>query len=186
MSCAEHNFVRIGQVLKANGTSGEVIIGFRGIDLEDIDTEEPVFIFMEGTPVPFFIESLTRRGTGKAIARLSDICSAQEAEEITGQAVYTGYSPEGTEDEEDLTFLTGWVLYNATDKDNGPRPDDIPEGTVRIGTITDVLDIPGNPCIIAETKNGAVTVPLHEDLIKSLDPESRTIIMTIPEGLLSL
>ena len=74
--------------------------------------------------------------------------------------------------EDDMSFLIGWSLYNAT-SDN-------------IGEITDFMDIPGNPCIIAGTKKGAVTIPLHEDLIISIDPVSRSITMDIPDGLLSL
>jgi ribosomal 30S subunit maturation factor RimM len=35
-----------------------------------------------------------------------------------------------------------------------------------------------------ETKKGAAMIPLHEDLILSVDPENRELIMQIPEGLL--
>ena len=53
-----------------------------------------------------------------------------------------------------------------------------------VGEITDFIDIPNNPCIEVETENGAVMIPLHEDLILSVDPTNREIIMQIPEGLL--
>ena len=88
MSRAEHNLIRIGQVLKSNGTDGEVVMGFRDIDPVDIDLEEPVFIRLDDTPVPFFIESFTLRGNSKAIVRLTDIRSGADAEEITGHPVY--------------------------------------------------------------------------------------------------
>ena len=174
MSGADHNLIRIGQVLKSNGTGGETVMGFRDIDFGDIDIEEPVFIFMDGTPVPFFIESLTPRGNSKAIVKLAGIDSGSDAEEIAGQPVYADKESIGETygDEDDMSFLIGWSLYNAT-SDN-------------IGEITDFMDIPGNPCIIAGTKKGAVTIPLHEDLIISIDPESRSITMDIPDGLLSL
>lgn len=177
MSFAEHNLVRVGQVLKTNGTDGEIVAGFRDIDIGDIDLEEPVFIFYDETPVPFFIERLARKGNAKAILKLSGIDSGEDAEEIAGKAVFTDKESLGeTEsDEEDLSFLTGWTLY---DNCNG----DVKE----TGTITDYLDIPGNPCIEAETKNGAVTIPLHEDLIVSVDPDNRTIVIDIPDGLLDL
>ena len=44
--------------------------------------------------------------------------------------------------------------------------------------------IPNNPCIEVETESGAVMIPLHEDLILSVDPEYQEIIMQIPAGLL--
>ena len=55
---------------------------------------------------------------------------------------------------------------------------------IEVGEITDFLDIPKNPCIEVETENGAVMIPLHEDLILSVDPEYQEIIMQIPAGLI--
>ena len=53
-----------------------------------------------------------------------------------------------------------------------------------VGEITNFIDIPNNPCIEVETKNGAVMIPLHEDLILSVDPENLEIVMQVPAGLL--
>ena len=53
-----------------------------------------------------------------------------------------------------------------------------------VGEITDFIDIPNNPCIEVETESGAVMIPLHEDLILSVDPEYQEIIMQIPAGLI--
>ena len=36
---------KIAQVLKSNGTDGELLISFFDIDPEDIDLQEPVFIY---------------------------------------------------------------------------------------------------------------------------------------------
>lgn len=226
---ADRNLIRIGQVLKTNGTEGEVVMGFRDIDLDDIDFQEPVFICYDGTPVPFFIDSLVPRGTGKALVRLTDICSSDDADEIKGQAVYMMPESigESAEDEDDMSFLEGWMLYDihhtpdtkhnrddngrasagtgrpgesdtdndAPDQDRTVRPGNCGHENgmsenhctghfTEIGKITEFLDIPGNPCIEVATENGAVTIPLHEDLIVSVDPDTETIIMDIPAGLL--
>ena len=36
--------IQIAQILKSNGTDGEVLMGFRNIDPDDINLQEPVFI----------------------------------------------------------------------------------------------------------------------------------------------
>ena len=82
------NLQQIAQVLKSNGTDGELVMGFREIAPEDINLNEPVFIVFDGLPVPFFIESFTKRGNSKALVRLTDICSMEDVEEIAGKAVY--------------------------------------------------------------------------------------------------
>ena len=66
---------------------------------------------------------------------------------------------------------TGWTLLHADGR--------------KAGTVTDYEDIPGNPCIYVDTENGQeVLVPLHEDLILSVDPERRELTMDLPDGLI--
>jgi 16S rRNA processing protein RimM len=173
------NLQQIAQVLKSNGTDGELVMGFREIAPEDINLNEPVFIVFDGLPVPFFIESFTKRGNTKALVRLTDICSMEDVEEIAGKAVYIeeGALPEMTLEEDGYAALIGWMVL--TPEDASDMDSDIYE----VGEITDFIDIPNNPCIEVETENGAVMIPLHEDLILSVDPENQEIIMQIPAGL---
>ena len=76
--------LQVAQVLKSNGTDGELVLGFREIAPEDINLQEPVFIIFDGLPVPFYIESFQKRGNTKALVRLTDICSQEDVEEIAG------------------------------------------------------------------------------------------------------
>ena len=176
------NLQQIAQVLESNGTDGELVMGFREIAPEDINLKEPVFIVFDGLPVPFFIESFSKRGNTKALVRLTDICSMEDVEEIAGKAVYVEEEslPEMSLEEDGYAALIGWLLL-------APAGEDIDEEDMEfeeIGEITDFVDIPNNPCIEVETENGAVMIPLHEDLILSVDPENLEIIMQIPAGLL--
>ena len=168
---------QIAQVLKSNGTDGELVMSFREIAPEDINLQEPVFIVFDGLPVPFYIESFTKRGNTKALVRLTGIGSMEDVEEITGKAVYIEEDqlPEMSLEDDGYAALVGWMLLT-------PAEDE--EALIEVGEITDFLDIPKNPCIEVETENGAVMIPLHEDFILSVDPEYQEIIMQIPAGLL--
>ncbi len=178
--------IQIAQVLKSNGTEGETVLGFRDFAPDDIDTKEPVFICFDGLPVPFFIESFSKRGNSKALVRLTDITTFDDAREIVGQAVYGAAEVyAGNADiSDDLSALVGWTLLSHPEPQRSHPELGSGSAYNTVGTIIDFLDIPNNPCIEVETKNGAVTIPLHEDLIVFLDPDSREICMTIPEGLL--
>ena len=180
--------LQIAQVLKSNGTDGELVMGFREIAPEDINLQEPVFIVFDGLPVPFYIESFTKRGNTKALVRLTDICSQEDVEEIAGKAVYIDDAaiPEMSLEEDGFYALVGWTLLTPADSESlitATKVEKEPE-FIEVGEITDFIDIPNNPCIEVETENGAVMIPLHEDLILSVDPEYQEIIMQIPEGLL--
>ena len=190
------NLQQVAQVLKSNGTDGELVMGFREIAPEDINLNEPVFIVFDGLPVPFYIESFTKRGNTKALVRLTDICSMEDVEEIAGKAVYIEEDnlPEMSLEDDGFAALVGWTLLTpgmpdqvGHDGEDDGHDEDVIAGLTgnlcEVGEITDFIDIPNNPCIEVETENGAVMIPLHEDLILSVDPEYQEIIMQIPAGL---
>ena len=187
------NLQQVAQVLKSNGTDGELVLGFREIAPEDINIQEPVFIVFDGLPVAFYIESFAKRGNTKALVHLTGICSMEDVEEIAGKAVYIEEDqlPEMSIEEDGYAALVGWVLLTpagdfSTSLEMTEEESEMTEEPelIEVGEITDFLDIPNNPCIEVETENGAVMIPLHEDLILSVDPEYQEIIMQIPAGLI--
>jgi ribosomal 30S subunit maturation factor RimM len=114
----------------------------------------------------------------------------EDVDEIAGKAVYIleEDAPELSIEEDGFAALVGWMLLTpeVPDQigDDNPVGDVMSSNFYEVGEITDFIDIPNNPCIEVETENGAVMLPLHEDLILSIDPEYQEIIMRIPEGLL--
>ena len=114
--------------------------------------------------------------------RLTDIRSMEDVEEIAGKAVYVedDQIPEMSLEEDGFAALVGWTLLTPE------IPDQVGDDmeVIEVGEITDFIDIPNNPCIEVETENGTVMIPLHEDLILSIDPEYQEIIMQIPAGLI--
>ena len=153
--------LQIAKILKSNGTDGGLLIGVRDIEVGQIDLQEPVFIVFDGLPVPFFIQDLQQRGTSKAIIHLNDITSLADAEEVVGRGLYI----EGEWAEEEELDFTGWTLLNRGE---------------RVGAVSGMEPIPGNPCLCV----GEILIPLHPDLILSADPDTRTLDLDLPDGLL--
>lgn len=156
-------FIQIGQVLKSNGTDGQVLVSLRGVDAEDISEKEPVFIFVDGLPVPYFVNISSQRGSSRILAYLTGVKTLEDAQELAGAALWMP-----REDSDDGLFedFTGWTLKNS-------------DGTV-VGVIDGLEDIPGNPCLVV----GQTLIPLHEDLVESVDESERILTMNIPEGLI--
>ncbi len=148
-------------------------MSFLGMDPEEINRKEPVFVEFDGLPVPFFFESFTRRGNNRALVHLTGVRNLADADELAGRDVFLEASDE--EDEEDII---GWTVLD----DNG---------TV-VGKVRDYEDIPGNLCIWVERDcstslemtNKEVLLPLHDDLILEVNPDTQTIMLEIPDGLL--
>lgn len=162
--------LQIAKILKSNGTDGGLLIGVRDIEVGQIDLQEPVFIEFDGLPVPFFIQDLQQRGTSKAIIHLNDITSLADAEEVVGRGLFI----EGEWEEEEEMDFTGWTLLNRGE---------------RVGTVTGMEPIPGNLCVYVRRNSHSgpdqeSLVPLHEDLILSVDAATRTLDLDLPDGLL--
>ena len=170
MSPAGENLLRIAQVLKSNGTDGALIIGLQDFGPEDIDTQEPVFIYFDGLPVPFYFESFQEKGRNRALVRLTGVSSLKDAEELVGQGIFLQADALDGE-EEGFEALIGWMLLDKNREE--------------IGEITDFEDIPGNPCLYVETSRGQIMIPLHEELILEVDEERQQLVMDVPAGLLA-
>ena len=160
------NLQKIAKVLKSNGTDGELLISFFAMDSEDLEITEPVFILFDGLPVPFFVQSLRRRGQNKALVHLNGIFDLKDCEEVCGKDIYLPADAEAAYGEGDFSFLVGWELRDAGKS---------------LGRIADFVDIPGNPCL--ELEDGRL-VPLHEDFITAVDEDSAVVEMELPSGLL--
>lgn len=152
--------LQIAKILKSNGTDGGILIGVRDIAVDQIDLKEPVFIYFDELPVPFFIQDIRQRGTSKAIIHLNDVTTLEDAEEIVGREIFIDAE---FEEEQEEAFV-GWTVLNRGEE---------------YGVVTGVEPIPGNLCIYV----GDTLIPLHEDLIISADPEERVLDLEIPEGL---
>ena len=163
--------LQIAKILKSNGTDGGLLIGVRDIEVSEIHLQEPVFIEFDGLPVPFFIQDLQQRGTSKAVIHLNDIVSLEDAEEVVGRALYI----EGEWEEDDEPDFTGWTLLNRGQ---------------RVGIVTGMEPIPGNLCLYVRPAqppgdtSDEVLVPLHPDLVISVDAERQHLDLDLPAGLL--
>ena len=164
--------LRIGKILKSNGTDGGLLVSAPEVELEQI--EGPVYVEFDGLPAPFFFDDCTPRGTSRYIVHMTGVRSLKDAEEMVGRDIL--FDGEFEEDGEDVDFLqvspsalVGWKVF---DRD------------FELGVVEDYEPIPGNFCLYVLRPSGEqVMVPLHEDFILSADSHSRRLVLDLPEGL---
>jgi len=154
----------VAKILKSHGTDGGMLISLLGVRIDEIDLEEPVFVSFDGLPVPFYFDDLQPRGTSKAVAHMTDVKTLEDAEEMVGKTIEADIEFED-ETEEDFT---GWTMLCRG---------------ARIGEVTGMEPIPGNLCLYVAAEGGEAMIPLHEDFIISVDPDSRILDLDLPEGL---
>lgn len=156
--------LRIGKILKSNGTDGGLLISAPEVELEQI--EGPVYVEFDGLPAPFFFDSIAQRGSSRYIAHMTGVHSLKDAEEMVGRDIL--FDGEFEEDGSEEDFV-GWTVF---DRD------------FELGVVEDFEPIPGNFCLYVRTADDTqVMIPLHEDFIVSADPEARRLVLELPEGL---
>ena len=151
------------KVAKSYGDKGDVVINLSPSDPKDINFEGPVFIYFDGLPVPFFIESCQAKG-GRRIVKCENIDTFEEAEEIVGKEIFLNID----EDQDDALSIIGMEVYDSNN--------------ALIGVITDYTNAAGNEFIAVVYEGKEVLLPLHDDLIIEWGEDHITL--EIPAGLL--
>ena len=160
---------------KAHGLKGEINFQFTD-DVWDRADCDYIICEVDGILVPFFIEEYRFRSDTTAIMKLEDIDSMDAVQMLVNSPVYIEkkHQEELGDDEVSLHYFIGFKM---TDDDNGQE----------IGTITDIDDQTDNWLFIVERPDGSeVMIPAHEEFIKDIQQEEKTMVMDLPIGLLEL
>jgi 16S rRNA processing protein RimM len=155
---------------------------FKGEVLAYLDTDEPqlyqnlesVFVELNKTLVPFFIESSSLHKEKFLRVRFEDIQTEEDADEIMGSEIYLPLSMlpqlEGTQ-----FYFHEVIGFDVLDTKHG-----------NIGKISAINDSGAQP-LFEINKNGIeLLIPLIDDFIIDLDRKNKTITLETPEGLVAL
>jgi len=175
------DIVKIGAFTKPHGLKGEIGAAI----MPDIDCErlECIFVDVDGLLVPFFIKEWREKSTEIVLLTIEDIDSAETALTFSGKDIYVLQSEIGRcrmdgydgNDDEFITYdrLAGFHVSDVSG--------------MYIGDIDRVDDSTDNVLIVLTTPEGReCLLPLVEDWIASVDPDSKSLVMDIPVGLLNL
>ena len=179
----------VAQIVKSYNTNGEVVVKLTNDLLEDLKKTEPVFIYFDELPVPFFIEKFSTKGNSGATIKFTTVNTIERSEELVKRKIYIEASSASQEALEELAqddmgaYLSGFTLVNGEGK--------------TVGTISNYFDYPNNPCIEVILADGVksplldsdensepVLLPFQEQLIMVFDPQECVIQMSIPAGLI--
>ena len=169
---SELDLIKIGEIIKAHGYKGELVIKLFE-DFKNFKKTELLFFEIEGNMVPFFFERNPKAYKKSGIlAKFEDIDSEKQVEEILNSAVFTDSDNIIESVDEPIEKMDGYKVYN------GPE---------FIGISGEYLNIPSNPLltVITESKK-EVLIPINDDFLISIDHTNKKLIFSLPEGLLDV
>ncbi len=156
----------IGRITKTYGFEGAVIVRNEGGITRVPKQGEPVFVVIDGIPVPFFTREAWSPSPGTLVISFDDYLTDKSVIGFKGCEVRTV-----REDniKSDPNSLEGYTII---DKQSGFR-----------GVIARVIENPGQMIAAVTAPEGEILIPMHKDLIISVDKKRKMIEMSLPSGL---
>lgn len=170
--------IKVGDVSKTHNLQGSVVIVTGGNPLEKY-VDKPVFLLLDGAPVPFFIAEggLIQRNRNSYIVKFDYVDTIMQAEALLGCEVLVEKELPGTGEDGGLGIcdISSLVGFDATDENTGVH-----------GKVIDAADYSGNSVLTILSGGKEILLPFSEAYIKSVDFEISRIVVAIPDELAEL
>lgn len=162
-----------GRIVKTHGLKGEITIR---IDDDRINPEAELKYFLveiNGKKVPYFVESVVYH-SNKLYVSVQDIKTLEAASNLVGKDVFLSNDMRPQLDEGEFTYdeIIGFKL--------------IDEKKGELGEVSDVIEYPTQSVIQVFVNGKEVLIPFHEDIVKSVDKEAKSLTVSLPEGLVEM
>jgi 16S rRNA processing protein RimM len=168
-----NSYRNIGKIVSSFGLKGELIV-LHHLGKKIIVSKIKV-IFLEQKKeelLPYFVENIRKKGDDEFYLKLEGIDSKEAASKFMRREVWMN--------EEEIQMHTqknnpiGWVGYRVLDqgKDLGP--------------VLEVIEQPHQVLCRLEIDGKEVLIPINEQTLHKIDHKARTLLLTLPEGLLEV
>lgn len=164
---------RIGKLGKPWGHQGELTVHFDDIELDELVRAGCLFVEIEGQKVPFFFSKLYDKGR-ETLVKFEDFGDPQSASILVGREIYAppGMLVDGSDESWDPEEFIGMVV---SDEEHGD-----------LGEVTAIEGTTKNPVLVILHGEQEVMVPLVDEMILGIDPESNTLLVRTPPGLVDM
>jgi 16S rRNA processing protein RimM len=168
------SFFLLGKTLKSHGTAGQLRLlvedKLKGYFLPG----ESIFIDIKGSKVPFKIKEVDE--DAHFVISLEEVNSKEFSDRLTNKEIWIPIEKIKARHQNAPKHLKDqWADYYILDQD-----------TMQNHPILRTEEFPQQLMAVIEWKGKEFYVPLHEQLISSIDRKEKIIYMKIPEGLLDL
>jgi 16S rRNA processing protein RimM len=162
--------ILLGRITKVSGFEGAVTVKLERVFSGKLPHMESVFLEIEGRPVPFFISGSDYSGADTLKLMFDGYDSSEKVGEFVGCRVFLTEGIPATVKIDDMKSLIGYKVFTADNE--------------LLGAVKEVIPNPGQLLLnVTSIANKSLLIPLHEDLIVSIDNNKLILIMDIPEGL---
>lgn len=166
-------FVQIAILGKTKGIEGAVRVKVKDQFLEQVVSQEFLFVDINGSKVPMAVEGFDT--AGGLFVYFEGLETKEQAARVVGRGVYVPEDQFVPVEEPDsqlrFNYMTGYTIVS---------------GDLTVGVIKEVREFPQQEIAVVIRGSDEIMIPLHEDLIRQEDRDKRLVEMELPEGLLDI
>lgn len=172
----EEEIIEIGKFQKTHALKGE-LNALLDVEPEYLEDGHPLVIPVDGLFVPFYADSIRSKGATSYLIKLRGVDDVGEATAFVNKPIY-GIRKSLLEymDMEEGDLLEDELI--------GYRVEDVNAGF--LGIVDRIDDSTINTLLVVEGDRGEIFIPLIDDFIESIDEDSETIVVDVPEDLIKL
>ena len=165
--------IRIGKIVATHGLQGSLILTHVVGNATWLKKSHVLMVEMQkGSYIPYFIASLKANNNAEYVINIEDIITIEGAKKLVTKHVYVA--------EEILVGLAQkspllWIGFKVIDAQKG-----------NIGLVEDVLQTGKQWLAKLTIQNTEVLLPLIDQTITKVDIKTKTLHMTLPDGLLEV
>ncbi len=173
LNADKDKYYSLGKVIKTHGYRGELVFLLETDHPESYENIKLVFINMEQSLVPWFIEDIQIKDD-LAIVKLEDISEPEIARTLVKKELYLPL--DNLQDLSGTDFYFHEVVgFNVTDKVYG-----------EIGKVEEILERPEQDLIRIMKGKKEILVPLIDEIIIDIDRKNKILHLATPPGLIDL
>lgn len=161
-----------GKIVRTHGNKGALLIKQEGASKAKLKKTEPVFVDIQPTPVPFFIEDIKVENNGFYILKFQWLNTPEQAAKFCGLNIYLDRKEKSKNAETDPSDLIGFTV--------------IDEYHGETGIIERIKKLPMQNIFVIKKNDKEILIPVVENFIVKIDIQKKIIEIAAPQGLIDL
>jgi len=164
----------IGNIAKLFSFKGEVILYQTYEDQLDWDSIDCIFLEMNNTKVPFFIEKIIPNKKNQIRVKFEDCDSENDAKDLLKAKAFVKEEHKPSRDDQRVykDEIIGLILLDQEENE--------------VGEIISFIENPLNPLVEVKLDANTAYIPFNEHTIINVDKDSSRVVVDIAEGLLDI
>lgn len=166
--------LKVGYIAKSFGNRGDLVMVLEVENIDDYSEITWFFIDIGNEVVPFLAEQITIRDDKSLKVKFEDIDTPDQARQYSGCGIFLPVAEVPEKDRNKKNPQT-WVGFSVIDQVRG-----------LIGEIDEIIDQKDQLLLSVKKEGKQIYIPAVDTFIKGLDNRNRTIVVNIPDELISL